>query len=178
MDGLRIERPVSADLHSIDVVYEQAISLAFADEGFSEEAAEEIEYKKSLVRKSIAVSDADTVFMVAKLDGKVIGTISFGPCGDYIKECTNGVLNDVGELGGLYVLPSYQGQGVGSALIRAMIQHLDSIGVQQFCLDCGLKAAQKKWRRKFGTPYMIAKDYWGEGADHLIWLCYVVDWVR
>ena len=85
MDGLRIERPVSTDLHSIDVVYEQAISLAFADEGISEEAAGEIEYKKSLVRKSIAVSDADTVFMVAKLDGKVIGTISFGPCGDDIK---------------------------------------------------------------------------------------------
>lgn len=178
MDGLRIERPVSADLHSIDVVYEQAISLAFADEGISEEAAEEVEYKKSLVRKSIEVSDADTVFMVAKLDGKVIGTISFGPCGDDIKECTNNVLDDVGELGGLYVLPSYQGQGVASALIRAMIQHLASIGVQHFCLDCGLREAQRKWRRKFGTPYMIAKDYWGEGADHLIWLCYVVDWVR
>lgn len=113
--------------------------------------------------------------MVGKLNRRVIGTISFGPCGDDIRECTNNHLANVGELGGLYVLPEFQGQGVGSALIAAMIKHLQSMGVQKFCLDSGYKDAQRRWLRKFDEPYKVVKDHWGEDCDHLIWLCKVVD---
>lgn len=84
----------------------------------------------------------------------------------------------MGELGGLYVLPEYQGQGVGSALISEMLMYLHNKGVKQFWLDCGLKGAQKRWLRKFGEPYKVAKNYWGKDADHLIWLCDVVDYVQ
>ncbi len=176
--GLRIEKPVSADLESAYTVFELAIALAFDQEGVIEDATQEIAYKKSLIRQSVEENDSNTVFMVAKLDGRVIGTISFGPCGDDIRKCTNSGLETVGELGGLYVLPEYQGQGVGSALISEMLMYLHNKGVKQFCLDCGLKGAQKRWLRKFGEPYKVAKNYWGKDADHLIWLCDVVDYVQ
>lgn len=77
--GLRIEKPVSADLESAYTVFELAIALAFDQEGVIEDAIQEIAYKKSLIRQSVEENDSNTVFMVAKLDGRVIGTISFGP---------------------------------------------------------------------------------------------------
>ena len=96
-------------------------------------------------------------FLVAKLNGQVVGTISFGPCGDDVRSCTNNELAEVGELGSIYVLPELQGKGVGSALIAAMANRLHKSGIEQFCLDCGLKAAQEKWKRKFGASLHVAK---------------------
>ncbi|NLL41737.1 MAG: GNAT family N-acetyltransferase [Firmicutes bacterium] len=178
IDGLIVERPGSADLDSAYTVLERAIAQAFEDEGIPEqEAKEEIEFKKSLILQSVEGRQAELVFMVAKLEGQVVGTSSYGPCGDDVRECTNGELAGLGELGGLYVLPEYQGQGVASAMIAAMLNYLHSIGIEQFCLDCGLKEAQKIWRHKFGAPYAVAKDYWGEGSDHLVWLCNVADYL-
>jgi len=118
------------------------------------------------------------LFMLAKTGDLVIGTISYGPCGDDIKICTDNQLDAVGEVGSIYVLPEYYGQGVASALIGAMAAYLYQSGVEQFCLDSGYKHAQKRWLRKFGEPYKIAKDYWGEGSDHMIWLCKVIDYVK
>lgn len=84
-------------------------------------------------------------------------------------------LAEIGEVGGLFVLPSYQGQGIGSALIQAMVEHNAVMGRGQFCLDSGYKQAQKRWLRKFGAPYKVVKDYWGQGLDHMIWLYNVSD---
>lgn len=166
-----------ADLESAYTVFEKSITLAFQDEGIEDEAPEEIEHKKQMIQSSVEEPDSGFTFMVAKLGARVIGTISFGPCGDDIRQCTQGELKDVGELGTIYVLPEYQGQGVASALIKEMLDYLYSQGVEQFCLDCGLKLAQQKWLNKFGLPYKVAKDYWGQGADHLIWLCAVADYL-
>lgn len=177
-NGLKIERPSRHDLGSAYIVFENAITLAFQQEDIIEEASEEIEYKKSLIRASVENPDSEMIFLVAKLEGRVIGTVSFGPCGDDIRVCTNNELNHVGELGSLYVLPEYQGQGVGSRLIETMLQHLQSNGVKHFCLDCGLKVAQEKWLRKFGEPYKMLKDYWGKGSHHLVWLCDVADYIN
>jgi len=175
---LVIIKPDIPDLESAYTVFEQSITLAFEEEGISpEETSQDIAHKKALLLKSVTDTSSDYIFMVAKLDDIVIGTISYGPCSHEIGVCTNNELDDVGELGSLYVLPEYQGQGVGSALINAMLKHLHSMGVEQFCLDCGLKAAQQRWLRKFGAPYKVAKDYWGEGSDHIVWLCNVKDFV-
>ena len=124
---------------------------------------------------AVANPDSEVHFLVAKIDNRVIGTISFGPCGSDIKKCTNNELDAIGELGSLCVLPDFQGKGVGSALIHAMIKYLAELGVRYFCLDSGYQQAQRKWLRKFGEPYRIAKDYWGKGLDHMVWLYRVVD---
>jgi len=173
IQGLKIERPVPDDLDSAYRVFEESIALAFEEEGISHDAPAEIEYKQQLIRSSVLEDTYDFVFFVAKLGDAVIGTISYGPCGDDIRKCLGEELEDLGEVGSIYVLPGFQGQGVASALIAAMLEYLQSLGVKRFYLDCGLKSAQQKWLRKFGQPYKTAKDYWGEGSDHLIWLCAV-----
>jgi len=82
-------------------------------------------------------------------------------------------LDHLGELGSLYVAPSYQNQGIGSALIKEMMIFLKEQGIEQFCLDSGYKRAQTRWLRKFGEPYKVVKDYWGPDSIHMVWLCNV-----
>ncbi|SET40434.1 GNAT family N-acetyltransferase [Paenibacillus sp. NFR01] len=166
------------DLQGADRVFEAAITDAFIQEGISELVADcrqEIAAKSALARQALE-AEANVFFLVAKVEGQVAGTISFGPCGQEIREITGHALDEVGELGSLYILPEHQGQGIGSGLIRAMADALHTRGIGRFCLDSGYKRAQKRWLRKFGTPYTIAEDFWGPESPHMIWLCYVADY--
>ncbi|MGG3455119.1 GNAT family N-acetyltransferase [Paenibacillus rhizolycopersici] len=193
VEGIDIDALAPADREEACRVFERTIPEAFAEEGLGhlmEEIREEIEGKKRLVdvalriapglgphRPSPHAAERDVFFLVARSAGEVVGTISFGPCGKEIAECTRHALDDVGELGSLYVLSACQGQGIGAALIQAMADELKGRGIQQFCLDSGYKKAQQKWLRKFGEPYAVAKNYWGPGQDHMVWLCNVEDYV-
>lgn len=179
INGLVITNLIQADLESTFQVFETSIPDAFEKEGLGlskEVIHKEIEHKKYLLDASLDSADSDIYFIIAKLEDTVIGTISFGSCGEDIKKCTENSLDDIGELGSLFVLPRYQGQGVGSALINAMVAHLYKQGISQFCLDSGYKRAQKRWLRKFGEPYKVVKDYWGPDYDHIIWLCKVIEY--
>lgn len=176
--NIMITKPIQEDVKAIYSVFDTTILEAFNAEGLSswdEVIRKEIAYKKQLLTGSLAVMQSNVFFLIAKLEGQVIGTISFGPCGEDIRKCTANELEEIGEVGSLFVLPSYQGQGIGSALIQAMVERNVVMGRRQFCLDSGYKQAQKRWLRKFGAPYKVVKDYWGQGLDHMIWLCNVSD---
>lgn len=181
INNLYIVRPTQDDVISAYQVFETAIADAFEKEGLGSEQEfinSEIMQKKSLLDEAIAKPNLDIDFLVAKLEEIVVGTISFGPCGEHIRKSTEKRCYSVGELGSLYILPRYQGRGVGSALIAAMVEHLSKHGIDQFCLDSGYRRAQKKWLRKFGVPYKTIKDYWGPGSEHMIWFCNVADFIN
>lgn len=178
---LIISRPIKGDIESAYKVFEASIGDAFEKEGLGslqEDIYEQVKYKKNLLDESLDLPNSDTYFLVAKTNDTVIGTISFGPCGEDIKKCVESKFHSVGELGSLYILPDYQNQGIGSLLISAMIDYLSKQGISQFCLDSGYKRAQKRWLRKFGEPYKEVKDYWGSGNNHMIWLCKVSDFIK
>ena len=123
--------------------------------------------------RSLYEQNEDLKFLVAKPNDREVGNISFVPCGSDILSCTESELSGVGELGSLYILPEFQDQGIGSALIHEMLKTLHEKGIDEFCLDSGYKRAQKRWIRKFGAPYKVVNDYWGPGYEHMIWLCRV-----
>ncbi len=176
---LKIERPLMKDIEAIHQVFEQSITNAIEKEGLGEQKdgiLSEIEDKKQLLNLALNADDSRVHFWIAKIKDEVVGTISFRPCSDLIKELTENQIKDVGELGTLYILPAYQGKGIASALIQTLVDFLHENGIQQFCLDSGYREAQKRWTRKFGTPYKIVEKYWGENNDHMIWLCDVKDY--
>ncbi|WHY17587.1 GNAT family N-acetyltransferase [Paenibacillus sp. G2S3] len=159
-------------------VFEESISDAFNKEGLGhllEDIQSETDHKKQKALSSLEQANSGNYLFIAKFDETVVGTISYGPCGETIQTCAEHQLDHLGELGSLYVLPSYQGQGIGSALIKKMMIFLNEQGIEQFCLDSGYKRAQIKWQRKFGEPYKVVKDYWGPDSDHMVWLCNVSD---
>ncbi|WP_339320083.1 GNAT family N-acetyltransferase [Paenibacillus sp. FSL R10-2734] len=165
-----------ADYESTCRVFEESISDAFNKEGLGhlqEDIQSEIDHKKQKAFSSLDLANSDTYFLIAKMDETVVGTISYGPCGEAIQICAEHQLDHLGELGSLYVLPSYQDQGIGSALIKELMIFLKEKGIEQFCLDSGYKRAQARWQRKFGEPYKVVEDYWGPDSVHMVWLCNV-----
>ena len=185
MDQATIIQPLnSTDVEGAYLVFERSITEAFNQEGLSslqDDIKDEIEHKKLLLQstllpdKSSESNDTGSFFLLAKRGNSVVGTISYAPCGEEIRILSENQLNHIGELGSLYILPEVQGQGIGSMLIQALATELQKRGIKQFCLDSGYRTAQKKWQRKFGEPYTVARNYWGEGTDHMVWLCDVED---
>lgn len=178
IENLIISKPTQADIKAAYRVFEASIPDAYEKEGLGllkEDIHREIEHKKHLLDASMSSTDSKPYFLLAKHEETVVGTISFAPCSEDIKKCIGNQFDGISELGSLYILPSFQGQGAGSALIHTLLTYLSEQGIEQFCLDSGYKRAQKKWLRKFGEPYKVVKDYWGPGFDHMIWLCKVHD---
>ncbi|MGF9697975.1 GNAT family N-acetyltransferase [Paenibacillus sp. MABNR03] len=182
MDQPIIIQPLtSSDVESAYLVFERSITEAFNQEGLGslhDDIRDEIEHKKALLQSTLhpdKSNNSDSFFLLAKWGNSVVGTISYAPCGEEIRILSENRLNHIGELGSLYILPEAQGQGIGSMLIQALATELQKRGIQQFCLDSGYRTAQKKWQRKFGQPYAVAQNYWGEGTDHMVWLCDVKD---
>ena len=156
-------------------VYAVTIRYAFEGEGLGhleDDICSEIAYKEALLRSYLNGNADNRRILVATDEAeKVIGTISFGPLGKEILDCVDADFPAEGELGGLYILPHAQGKGAGSALIGGMLEWIKADGISQYALDSGYKNAQKRWLQKFGQPYTVAKDYWGPGFDHMVWLC-------
>lgn len=171
---LNINPLTEDDISPVSDLYKLAITDAFESEGLGHlqgDIKQEIESKIRMAAASLNPLNSDIWFWVARIDGVVAGTISYAPCGEDIRVCTGNQLDAVGELGSLYVLPEYQGQGIGSALIAMLIVFLREQGIDRFCLDSGYRRAQTRWLRKFGEPYVIVKDYWGPDSAHMVWLC-------
>lgn len=181
MNHYTISALTDADYESTTSVFNASISDAFEQEGlgqYQEDIQSEIDQKKQKALASLDPANSSIYFLIAKFDETVVGTISYGPCGEAIQTCTEHQLDHLGELGSLYVAPSYQNQGVGSLLIKEMMRYLKDQGIEQFCLDSGYKRAQTRWVRKFGEPYKVVKDYWGPDSIHMIWLCNVNDFLE
>jgi GNAT superfamily N-acetyltransferase len=114
-------------------------------------------------------------FLIARDGDKIIGSIEFGPASDLICNSTNNSFRELMEVGTVFVRPDYQRMGVGNFLLNKMYSTLMSKGIEEFCLDSGYKSAQEIWKKKFGTPTYLLKDYWGKGYDHMIWRIKISD---
>lgn len=121
------------------------------------------------ITNDIETNGTNKYFYIGKIDDRIIGCISHGPCGPEISECSKGVYDHYREIGSVFVRPEYQGQGIGSLLLNTMFLTMKAKGYTEFVLDSGYPSAQKIWSQKFGPPSIIAKDYWDESYDHMVW---------
>ncbi|WP_342477816.1 GNAT family N-acetyltransferase [Paenibacillus sp. FSL H7-0350] len=174
LGSLSITPLAPEDISSVSKLFKVTIADAFEREGLGHLQADirqETAAKIQMANAALNPQDTDVYFWLARSGGVVIGTVSYAPCGEDIRNCTDNRLSAVGELGSLYVLPEFQGQGVGSALIEEVTVFLRKRGISEFCLDSGYKRAQDRWLRKFGTPHAAVQDYWGPDSIHMVWLC-------
>lgn len=133
------------------------------------EIKEEIETKEKYLESDFESNGENRYFLIA-LDGEeIIGSIEFGPASKLISEYTNNVCKGIKEIGTVFIAPEYQRKGIGNLLLNKMFLTLTNKGIDEFCLDSGYKSAQTIWKKKFGCPEYLLKDYWGKGLDHMIW---------
>jgi len=174
---LVVRMATEKDFQDLMEVYKQTIRRAFEDEGvghLEDFILQEFDYKEKSLRAFYQGQDKRHI-LLAELEGQVVGTISFGPLGKETRDNVEADFPSEGELGGMYILPDFQGMGLASILIKRLIHDLDQAGIQEVSFDSGYELAQAKWIKKFGPPLLEIKDYWGPEADHMIWLCKIKD---
>jgi putative acetyltransferase len=96
-------------------------------------------HTEQFIIAALRAANALTVSLVAELDGRVIGHIAFSPV-----TISDGTRNWYG-LGPVSVLPMYQRQGIGKALIREGLSRLKDMNAQGCCL-----VGHPDYYRKFG----------------------------
>ncbi|EJV72272.1 GNAT family acetyltransferase [Bacillus mycoides] len=174
MYNVEIRRPNLDDIDELNLFFRIVITNTYKNEGLSQlldDIENEINSKKQYLKNDFDSNGESRYFLLAidTNNDKIIGTIEIGPASTLINSCTGGVLKDLYEIGTVFVLTEYQRKGIGSLLLNAMFLTLLGKGITEFCLDSGYKNAQKIWKKKFGEPSYVLKDYWGESSDHMIW---------
>ena len=97
------------------------------------------DHTEQFIIEALRAAGALTLSLVAELDGRVIGHIAFSPL-----TISDGTQNWYG-LGPVSVLPEYQRQGIGKALIEEGLSRLREMGAQGCCL-----VGHPDYYRKFG----------------------------
>jgi putative acetyltransferase len=100
-------------------------------------------HTEQFIIEALRAAKALTVSLVAEVDGRVIGHIVFSPV-----TISDGRQNWYG-LGPVSVLPEYQRQGIGKALIREGLSRLKDMNAQGCCL-----VGHPDYYRKFGFKNM------------------------
>lgn len=103
------------------------------------ESLEISSHTEQFVITALRAAKALTVSLVAELDGRVIGHIAFSPV-----TLSDGTPDWYG-LGPVSVLPEYQRQGIGKALIEEGLSQLKALHAKGCCL-----VAHPDYYRKFG----------------------------
>lgn len=85
-------------------------------------------HAEQFIIESLRAAKALTLSLVAEVDGRVAGHIAFSPV--TLSDGTGGWYG----LGPVSVLPAYQRQGLGSALIREGLSRLRELGAKGCCL--------------------------------------------
>lgn len=96
-------------------------------------------HTEQFIIEALRATEALTVSLVAEVDGRVVGHIAFSPV-----TLSDGTTRWYG-LGPLSVLPEYQRQGIGKALIEDGLSRLQSLGARGCCL-----VGHPDYYRKFG----------------------------
>ena len=103
------------------------------------ETLEISQHTEQFIVAALRAANALTVSLVAEVEGRVIGHIAFSPV-----TISDGTQNWYG-LGPVSVLPEYQRQGIGRALMQEGLSRLEGMNAQGCCL-----VGHPAYYRKFG----------------------------
>lgn len=97
------------------------------------------DHTEQFIVEGLRAAGALTVSLVAELDGRIVGHIAFSPV-----TMSDGTSDWYG-LGPVSVLPEYQRQGIGKALVREGLSRLKGLNARGCCL-----VGHPDYYRKFG----------------------------
>ncbi len=169
---MEIQRPIYGDREEIRELFLLSITDTFRRHKIDDpsEIQNEVDKQLATLDADFEYSGKEEYFLVAKMTNQIVGTIAHGTQNKMIIENLPKANSHVPEIKSVYVLPEFQGTGVGTQLWTAILQKLAENGVEQACLDSGYAQAQKFWNNRVGEPIVILSDVWGPGQHYMIWL--------
>ena len=97
----------------------------------SDEIENEIREKNIHINDDFESNGERRYFLLAINDGKIIGTIEYGPANDMIIKCTEGKYKDIVEIGTVFVHPEYQKQGIGTLMLNSIYAALQKRNIKE-----------------------------------------------
>lgn len=119
-------------------------------------------HTEQFIIEALRAANALSLSLVAEVDGRVVGHIAFSPV-----TLSDGSANWYG-LGPVSVLPEYQRQGIGSALIREGLERLKGRGAGGCCL-----VGHPDYYRRFG--FRIIRGLTHPGVPEAVFFALVLD---
>jgi putative acetyltransferase len=119
-------------------------------------------HTEQFIIAALRAAKALTVSLVAEWDGRIVGHIAFSPVA--ISDGTQGWFG----LGPVSVLPEYQRQGIGTALIREGLSRLNRIDARGCCL-----VGHPEYYKKFG--FTKVPGFIHEGVPEEVFLALTFD---
>lgn len=111
-------------------------------------------HTEQFIIEALRAANALAVSLVAEVDGRVVGHIAFSPV-----TMSDGTVGWYG-LGPVSVLPRYQRQGIGQALIREGLVRLQALQARGCCL-----VGHPGYYRRFGFENVAALVHEGVPAE-------------
>ncbi|HYK08430.1 MAG TPA: GNAT family N-acetyltransferase [Candidatus Eisenbacteria bacterium] len=168
-----ISRPQKQEEKVLQQFFETVITHTFKlygyYENYKEDIAREVKRQMTALQQDFTTNGTNTHFLIARDDNTIVGTIAYGPVNDDIKQYYKKVVPHIPEVKSLYILPEYQGQGIGTQLFNEIRKIMQENGIKEFYLDSGYPKAQEFWKHKLGDPVHIVHDRWDAGNDYMIW---------
>lgn len=162
MEDIRVKRPVLEDAPKLHRFFEIVVKDTFQKNQIghlTEVIDEEIQDKKNILAEAIDSHGTHRNFMAAYWKGEVVATIAYGPVNELIQEHGDPTIQDLYEIGTVYVHPELHGYGIGTFMVQGLLKQLAAIGAEAVILDSGYKTAQAMWTRKLGEPTYLWKDF-------------------
>ncbi len=100
-----------------------------------------------------------------KLEGRLVGYAGIW------------IVEDEGHITNIAVCPEYRGQGIGTSLIRALIQLAQQAQVRVMTLEvrCSNKVAQRLYKREGFQVVAVRKQYYSDNLEDALVMVKVLD---
>lgn len=170
--NILFSRPAESDFTEAMNFFEVVIRHTFEKNelGYmTEEIESEINHKREMLLSDFETKGETVYFLLGKLEGEIVASISLGTVGHLILECTGDSLSNLYEVGTVFVKPCFQGQGIGSYMMNLIQRELVERKQDSYCFDSGYPSAQRVWTKHFGKAQHIQYDFWGKDSHHMIW---------
>ncbi|MEZ4883662.1 MAG: GNAT family N-acetyltransferase [Chitinophagales bacterium] len=168
-----IDSPKVTDIKAIRRLFVKTIHHTFEQEQIqpisATEIEEEIEGQLNTLQQYFQTNGSEAFYLVARYGEQIVATAAYGKPNRIITENLALDYVQVPEIKSVYVLPAFQGKGIGSLLFKKLVETLQRRSIQKFCLDSGYRTSQQFWRKKLGRPTFTLRNYWGKDAHHMIW---------
>lgn len=165
---MRFRKIEERDIVELDHLFRSCLTdLITREKKESNLIIDEVERLNRIVQESLI--NGDSLFFVVEINNRIVGSIALTKPNQFITENISTVQNQY-EVSCVYILPSFQRQGIGKYMFQQIKKELARLGQVQFYLDAGFLSSQQYWKQVLGKPSFVLVDYWGKGEHHLIWV--------
>jgi L-amino acid N-acyltransferase YncA len=163
---MQIREPKITEKAEIMELFKTSIADAYKQNSINAPYDDQIKKQDNWMNKHF--NGEESYYLVAIENDKIIGIMAFGePKKIHIKHL--GFSENTPLVRSAYVLPEFQGIGIGSKLFKGLLNEMDRRDVKSFYIDAGYRISQGYWKRRLGEPDVILKKYYDNDDDMMLW---------